>query len=71
MSALIAGRTRADRRRRAISAVHALRITQRRLAILAHIALGALAHLVQVAHAAIGALLVALRVRSFSRDGNR
>lgn len=63
MAALVAGRAGAEAGRGAVAAVHALRVAQRRAAMLPHVALAALADLLRVAPPLVGALLVALRVR--------
>lgn len=52
----------ADARRCAAASVHALRVAQRGLAVLAHVALRALADFVQVAPPTVSALFVAFGV---------
>lgn len=54
-----------------VASVHTLRVAKRRLAVLAHVTLGANADLVLVADAPIGALFVTLRVGSWRRESRR
>ena len=52
-------------RRGAASAVHALRVTKCRAAMLTHVAFGALANLLVIAPPSVGAFLVAFRIRTY------
>lgn len=63
MAALVAGRAGAHAGRGAVAAVHALRVAERRAAVLPHVALGALADLFAIAPALVRALFITLRVR--------
>lgn len=64
---LVAERAGAGAGGGAVAPVHALRVAEGRLAVLAHVPLRALADLVLVANPLVGALLVALRIRSLRR----
>jgi len=66
LGALVALRTGADGRRRAVAAVEALRETEGRLAVLARIAHVALADVVLVAVAVLAALQTAFWIGSLS-----
>lgn len=65
VATLVALRAAADARRSAAAVVHALRVAQRRSAVLSDVALLTLADLVLVAPATVCTLLVTLRVRPY------
>lgn len=65
VATLVAGRAGTCAWCGTVTAVHALWIAERRLAVLSHVTLRALADLVLVAYALVGALLVTLRIWAF------